>query len=135
MTTVRPNSQRTRLRAEAVTGVCGVVASGNAPVRLAMAPMTLKRQGSYASLKSGTTLHASDDNSKPVAATEKQHQRVLELLRVALASAAKISLPGPELQPEISKAAAYGASAVADLSSKERKARAVATLERQRLAL
>ncbi|KAJ2887835.1 hypothetical protein FB639_001046 [Coemansia asiatica] len=133
MATFRSNSQKTRLRAEPVTGICGIVASGNAPVRLPAAPMTLKRQSSYASLKSNATLHASDENAKPTVITEKQHQRVLELLRIALASAANISLPGSELQSETNKTAAHTAASIS--LREERRARAVATLEKQRLAL
>ncbi|KAJ2706771.1 hypothetical protein FB645_001375 [Coemansia sp. IMI 203386] len=135
MTTLRSNSQRTRLRAEPVTGVCGFVASGNAPVRLPTVPMTLKRQSN-----SYLSLNTAKETSKPAAITEIQHQRVLELLRVALASAAKISLPGSDSKhaSESNKntiLAAASAAAAGISLKEEHRARAVATLEQKRQAL
>ncbi|KAJ2391139.1 hypothetical protein GGI05_003027 [Coemansia sp. RSA 2603] len=98
---VRPNSQRTKLRAEPVAELCDFVASCSKPTRIQTAPTSsgakqtlLKRQkASYTSLRRTSPLV--DRNTPRSAtnnpATDKQHERTLALLKTVLESAARVA--------------------------------------------
>ncbi|KAJ1721246.1 hypothetical protein LPJ53_004203 [Coemansia erecta] len=127
---VRPNSQRTKLRAEPVAELCDFVASCSKPTRLQKAPLSadakqtlLKRQAtSYTSLRRTSRL-VDRDTASPAAkrsAADKQHERTLVLLRTVLESATRAA--SEQQVPE-------------QTASEDRSTVATATLEEKRQAL